>query len=176
MPAANSTDNTRNVLLLRSDLHHLFDQGRLVFVPKGGAWVVHILSGRPDGELAALYHNVRLQPLSELSVEFLFARFAWTVLAQLSQGIFLRAGIDRQLVTVQGDKVFTKTWSGRDCLFQFTSAKRQSQSPKERTLRGTGSENQDDDDGEDAPSERDHHDIDDRGRKRWRSPSLSVFC
>jgi len=86
-PAINSADDTRNVLLLRSDLHHLFDQARFVFVPKMDAWVVHVLFGLPNEELASLYHNVRLQPLSELSVEFLFTRFAWAV---LSQTIFLR--------------------------------------------------------------------------------------
>lgn len=37
MAAANATDDTRNVLLLRSDLHYVFDQGGFVFVPKGGA-------------------------------------------------------------------------------------------------------------------------------------------
>ncbi|KAK3364145.1 hypothetical protein B0T25DRAFT_620390 [Lasiosphaeria hispida] len=171
IPTAISVDDPRNVLLLRSDLHHLFDQGRFVLVPKEGIWVVHILSGLPEEELAALYHNVCLQPLSGLSVEFLFARFAWTVLAQLSQGIFLQAGVNRQLVTVQGDSVLTKMWSGPDCLVQFTAAKSRSQSPKKRI--GTGSENQDgdDDDGEDACTDGDYNDIDGRGRKRWRSSS-----
>jgi len=78
---ANSADDARNVLLLRSDLHHLFDQGRFVFVPKRGVWVVHVLFGLPNEELAALYHNVALQPLSEVAVEFLLSRFAWTVLS-----------------------------------------------------------------------------------------------
>ena len=170
-PASNSADNTRNVLLLRSDLHHLFDQGRLVFLPKG---VVHTLSGRPNGELAALYHNVSLQPLSELSVEFLFIRFAWTV---LSQGIFLRAGSDLRLVIVQGDEVKVETISGLDCLLKFTPVKDPSrnQSPKKRA-RGAGSQNQDDD--RDAAIDWDHNHVygwdDNRGRKRWRSSSFAA--
>jgi len=169
-PESNSADTTRKVLLLRSDLHHLFDQGRLVFLPKGGAWVVHILSGWPDGELAALYHNVSLEPLSELSVEFLLTRFAWTV---LSQDIFLRAGSDRRLVTVQGDEVKVETVSGLDCLLKFTPVKdpSRSQSPKKRA-QGAGSQNQDDDG--DAAIDWDHNDWDDnRGRKRWRSSWVS---
>jgi len=167
-PGTNSADDARNVLLLRSDLHHLFDQGRFVFLPKRGIWVVHVLFGLPNEELAALYHNVTVQPLSEVSVEFLFTRFAWTV---LSQSIFLRADTDRRLAVVEGDKVRIEIVSGVDYRIKFAppGAKSRSQSPKKR-VRNAGSENQDDDDVDvDGPDNWD----DDRGRKRWRQCSSS---
>lgn len=153
-PVANSVDN--KVLLLQSDLHHLFDQGRFVLLPKRGDWVIHVLSGLPNEELAALYHNVALQPLSELSAEFLFARFAWTVLAQ---SIFLRADTERRLVIIEGDESNIEDVSGLDCRTKLIpaplGAKSRSQSPKKRA-QGTGSENQEE---ENMDTESDDEDV-----------------
>ncbi|KAF1812193.1 hypothetical protein P152DRAFT_27841, partial [Eremomyces bilateralis CBS 781.70] len=65
------TDDARNAILLRSDIHTVFDQKRLVAVPKGSSWVVHVFAPGLTGELAKLYHNVTLQPLMDVSVECL---------------------------------------------------------------------------------------------------------
>ncbi|KAI1497540.1 hypothetical protein F5X99DRAFT_432968 [Biscogniauxia marginata] len=133
--AANATDDVRNAVLLRSDLHGLLDQRRFTLVPKAGVWVVHALSGLPSDELAALYHNVALQPLCGLAVEYVFARFAWTV---LTQGTFLRAGVPRRLVVVEGEEsvVSVKNVSGLECRTKFAptlpGTKSRSQSPKKR--------------------------------------------
>ncbi|UKZ81278.1 hypothetical protein TrVFT333_009050 [Trichoderma virens FT-333] len=77
----------RNMILLRRDLHYLFDQRRLAFVvnqsgDQNAQLVTHSLI--PPGEIGAtelahLYHNRRLQPLSGISLEFLLARFAWSI-------------------------------------------------------------------------------------------------
>lgn len=135
-PAA-ATDDQRNLLLLRSDLHRLFDMRKFVMVPKGSAWVAHVLEGRPSEELAALYHNVELQPLVDLSIECLFARFAWAILAQ---GLMVRTGAaERRLVVLESkDKTaVVKDVSAKQCRLLFEpqlpgSIKSRSQSPQKR--------------------------------------------
>lgn len=71
-----TTDDPRNVVLLRSDIHTLFDARRFILVSKNGVWVSHAPSGSPDDKLATLYYNVELQPLKKVAVEFLLARFS----------------------------------------------------------------------------------------------------
>ncbi len=96
---AHTTDDMYNPALLCSHLHCLFNQRCFTLVPKAGVRVVHAPSGLPCDELAALYHNVALHPLCGLAVEYVFARFSWTV---LTQGTFLRVGVPRRLVVVEG--------------------------------------------------------------------------
>ncbi|OAA36807.1 hypothetical protein ISF_09940 [Cordyceps fumosorosea ARSEF 2679] len=91
----NKTNNPRNAILMGSQLHSVYDQRQFVVVPKWGAWLIHVLSGRHEEELASVYHNVPPKLLSGLAVEYVFARFAWTVLAQTS---FLEAGVPRHVV------------------------------------------------------------------------------
>lgn len=67
-------------MLLRRDIHNLFDKRRLVLVPKQGKLVIHVLgsdAGTP--KLLTLYHNRSPLPLSGVSIEFLYARFAWAI-------------------------------------------------------------------------------------------------
>jgi hypothetical protein len=134
-PAAltDPTDDARNAILLRSDIHTIFDQKRLVVVPKGNSWVVHVFAPGLTGELAKLYHNVTVQPLMDISVECLFTRFAWTVFAQST---FLRQGVSRRLVLVEGEDGSSRIQdiSGDKCRLIFASqgVKSRSQSPKKR--------------------------------------------
>ncbi|KIL63517.1 hypothetical protein M378DRAFT_25012 [Amanita muscaria Koide BX008] len=68
----------RNLFALRWDIHTFqFDSGNLVIVPMAGRMVVHFIG--KSHESANLYHN---QPFdtSNLSHEFLYARFAWAVI------------------------------------------------------------------------------------------------
>ncbi|KAM3426104.1 hypothetical protein NHJ13734_009660 [Beauveria thailandica] len=136
---SNATNDTSNALLLRSDLHQAFDNRQLVLVPKWGAWAIHVLSGLPGEELAAVYHNVPPQALSGLAVEYLFARFAWTVLGQTT---FVRAGVARRLVLVGEDgRSHASDVSGKECRDGFLPAlargksrsQSRSHSPKKRT-------------------------------------------
>ncbi|TLD05271.1 uncharacterized protein PgNI_09064 [Pyricularia grisea] len=77
----------RNILLLRSDLHHLFKTRRIALVPKlvdmdtslPPQLLGHILKPRASTQLIPLYHNRFLQHVQGLSKEFLFARFAWSL-------------------------------------------------------------------------------------------------
>ncbi|KAK8145617.1 hypothetical protein G3M48_004206 [Beauveria asiatica] len=133
---ANSTDDVRNAMLLSSNIHSTFDQRRFVLVPKRGSWAIHVLSGLPGDELAAVYHNVQPQQLSGLAIEYLFARFAWTVLAQ---GAFLRTGVRRRLIIVPREDGVPRVSdvSGQECRTMFapnslSGSKSRSQSPKKR--------------------------------------------
>ncbi|KAM3547455.1 hypothetical protein ARSEF4850_010020, partial [Beauveria asiatica] len=91
-------DDPSNAILLRSDIHTLFDAKRIMIVPKQGKWVTHVLYGTAHDELAECYHNVPLQPLTGISLEFLFARFVWTI---LGLSTFPSSGGKRALLVVK---------------------------------------------------------------------------
>ncbi|KAK3944025.1 hypothetical protein QBC46DRAFT_231986, partial [Diplogelasinospora grovesii] len=89
-PEPGNTDDDRNMILLRRDLHHLLDKRRCAIVPKmaaaasplcGPTLVTHLLLPQRKRELHDLYHNRALQhPVTGIAVEALFARFAWAVM------------------------------------------------------------------------------------------------
>jgi len=56
-------------------------------------------SGGPNDELVALYHNVELQPLRQVAIEFLLARFAWSVFARCT--FILPGPVARTLLVVK---------------------------------------------------------------------------
>jgi hypothetical protein len=101
-----------NVILLREDVHTLWDRMCFSFVPKltsddTCAWVVHV--HKPSQEMHALYHNLQLQPLTGIRHEFLLARFAWDIYPSL-QG-FLQRMVTRRLKLPSG----VEDVSGMDC-------------------------------------------------------------
>ncbi|KAG6007883.1 hypothetical protein E4U54_008775, partial [Claviceps lovelessii] len=63
------------MILLRSDVHATFDARQFLIVPKNGKWVTHVLYGEVQDELARCFHNVHAQPLTDIAVELIFARF-----------------------------------------------------------------------------------------------------
>jgi hypothetical protein len=70
--------DSRNLFALRLDIRTFqFDSGNLVVVPIDGRMVTYFI-GRSH-ESAVLYHNKPFDS-SNLSHEFLFARFAWAIL------------------------------------------------------------------------------------------------
>ncbi|KAK4144476.1 uncharacterized protein C8A04DRAFT_27662 [Dichotomopilus funicola] len=85
----------RNLVLLRRDLHHLLDTRRFTFVAKSvfaqplsspaacmptAQLALHVMLPSGSDQLPGLYHNRALQePVRGIAVEFLFARFAWTL-------------------------------------------------------------------------------------------------
>ncbi|EFY86129.1 hypothetical protein MAC_07794 [Metarhizium acridum CQMa 102] len=106
-----TTDDPRNAILLRLDAHTIFDAKRFMIVPKKGRWVTHVLYGAAQDELARSFHNVHMQPLTDIAVEYIFARFAYTIHAlstfTLSGGkralLILKAGeTSRHRVEVTG--------------------------------------------------------------------------
>ncbi|KAK4044729.1 hypothetical protein C8A01DRAFT_31227 [Parachaetomium inaequale] len=85
-------NDERNLVILRGDLHHLLDTRRFTFVAKSVATqplsphsptvqlALHVMLPSRSDQLPSLYHNRALQhPVRGLAVEFLFARFAWTL-------------------------------------------------------------------------------------------------
>ncbi|KAH8589098.1 hypothetical protein B0O99DRAFT_692824 [Bisporella sp. PMI_857] len=92
-----SVDNPANALLLRADMHIAFDKPSFVLVPKPvnvelQQFVLHLFE--PSREFESLYHNRAMQSL-EVNVEFLFARFAWTIFPLLAS--FLKCKVQRRL-------------------------------------------------------------------------------
>ena len=86
-----------NAVLLRSDMHTAFDQRKFVFFPKDSeGFVLHMLE--PTTDIGQLYHNTRVN-IPQCSVEFLFARFAWSIFPSLS-GFLSRPAKSRLVVRV----------------------------------------------------------------------------
>lgn len=74
-----TTDDPRNTLFLRSDVHTLFDAKRFVIAPKQGKWTTYVLQGAAQDELARNFHSIQMQPLTYIAVELLFARFVYAI-------------------------------------------------------------------------------------------------
>ncbi|KAF7894340.1 hypothetical protein EAF00_007854 [Botryotinia globosa] len=102
-----------NAVLLRSDIHTAFDQRKLVFFPKisdengnsdaNHRLVVHMLEPTPD--IGQLYHNTCVK-IPECGLEFLFARFAWSIFPYLTN--FLSRNVENRLVVsvnAAGDRI-----------------------------------------------------------------------
>ncbi|EOD47903.1 hypothetical protein UCRNP2_5350 [Neofusicoccum parvum UCRNP2] len=143
--AASAIDDPANILLLRADIHYIFDRRRFVLVPRPHAVddssvpAVHVLA--PSPELVALYHNVPLQPLRGVAAEFLFARFAWSIFPYLQT--FLSARADRRLVVpdVPNARLFTAA----ECTkLVYPEPRSRSASPKKRSRPTTRDDDADD--------------------------------
>lgn len=71
-------DDIKNGFLLRRDLHFAFDSSLFCLAVKEGKVVVHFL--KRTYEIGAFYHNLEFRlPPGEPSLEFMWARFAWSV-------------------------------------------------------------------------------------------------
>lgn len=134
-----AVDDAANAILLRADVHHVFDQARFVFVPKSrgddngdAIVVVHVMGG--SRSLLRLYHNVALLPLQDVAVEFMFARFTWAIFSFL-QG-FVLAGIPRALSIKAGDDGSQEGIFDRDACRDLIAPRSpsRSRSPKKRNL------------------------------------------
>ncbi|EJP61293.1 uncharacterized protein BBA_09768 [Beauveria bassiana ARSEF 2860] len=169
---ATLTGDARNAILLCSNIHSTFDQRRFVFVPKHGSWVIHVISGTPKDELPAVYHNAQPQQLSGIAVEYLFARFAWTV---LSSGMFLHTGVSRRLITLrQEDGVSgVSDVSGEECRTLFApilGSKSCNNSPRKRVREDEeAADISEEDDDLDELDDSDASVWDTRGRSRKRA-------
>ncbi|EJP60774.1 uncharacterized protein BBA_10277 [Beauveria bassiana ARSEF 2860] len=130
-----------NAILLRRDLHKLWDDHRFAFVPKQGKWVLHALWRSPSNELETEYHNLELQPLYGVATHFLFCRFA---LAILSKSVFLSQSVERRLVTLDGDdRPLVQSMSSNEYRKLISTARRansRSQSPKKRARSAQGTD------------------------------------
>lgn len=82
-----------NTVALQQDIHRAFDERKFVFVPKESHWVVHFFG--LTNNLGQLYHNTPVELDPDISLNLLFARFAWTVFPAVSP--FLRQGGSKKL-------------------------------------------------------------------------------
>ncbi|KAL6354002.1 hypothetical protein LRP88_12633 [Fusarium phalaenopsidis] len=88
------TEDPSNLITLRRDLHYLFDTRRFTFVPKhdtasqGWSLALHVFSPDDNPDLIPLYHNRSPAPLSGISIEHVFARFAWTIFSDKTLRFF----------------------------------------------------------------------------------------
>jgi hypothetical protein len=130
-------DDTGNAMFLQASLHIAFDRPRFVFVPKpsgdngGMRLVLHLLEA--SAEFEHLYHNRELHQ-SDVGIETLFARFAWTLFPLL--GAFLSCKEDRRLTvrTTTHDQILDRGYfSAAACeRFSISSSRKRSVSPKKR--------------------------------------------
>ena len=79
-------DTPVNLIRLRADVHHLWDQRDFSIVPRLSrdeqlTWAACVMT--QDPELLELYHNVEVQSLAGLPSEFLLTRFAWDIFPTL---------------------------------------------------------------------------------------------
>ncbi|KAF5002601.1 hypothetical protein FDECE_10572 [Fusarium decemcellulare] len=139
-----STYDTNNMLLLRRDLHFLFDHHRFVFATKRNRsdavqLVLHVLNHERADELVNLYHNRLTQALCGVSVEFIFARLAWTLFTSTYFPAF--DGMARMAVQlfnpekdeVQNDDLYQQDIRSRMKLFKaYSRSQSRSNSPMKR--------------------------------------------
>lgn len=139
-------EDTANALLLRQDLHTHFDAHKFVFVPKSNSItekeipiVTHLLMA--SRELGMLHHNVRLKPIPDVDMAFLFARFAWSMFTLLTG--FLRVGVERRLIgtTISTPCGLPHVLSAADCKSLVPGgSKSRSRSPTKRQRRRSDAE------------------------------------
>lgn len=79
LPPHHIVDDIKNGFLLRRDLHSAFDTNLFCLAVKDGKVVVHFL--KRTYEIGAYYHNLEFRlPAGEPALEFMWARFAWSVI------------------------------------------------------------------------------------------------
>ncbi|KAH0425471.1 piwi domain-containing protein [Colletotrichum camelliae] len=103
-------NDSRNMIRLRADIHRCFDTRMFSIVPKPEyasadpdtspldrsiAYVLHVFGSNIE-EFSDMYHNTCFQYLDNTSREYLFARFAWTILILLKP--FVLAGMNRSVI------------------------------------------------------------------------------
>ncbi|TGJ80902.1 hypothetical protein E0Z10_g7853 [Xylaria hypoxylon] len=180
LPTLPPVDDEANLLTLRADIHTLFDQHRFAFVPKtedarivhnphiaddtqplSAPLVVHALLPRNNLEISQYYHNRPLQSLVGIKVQFLFARFALSILGD-ELYIFFNSGPQKYTVRLYDkekgeqytDQLDGVTIRDRSQIFYSSSSRTRSVSPEKRK----------------APSAHQEDDFTERGRARYRSP------
>lgn len=137
--------DTRNMLLLRRDLHFLFDQRRFSFAVKRSRsnethLITHVLNYERADELMTLYHNRISQVLRGISIEFIFARFAWTLFTSPNFPSFTGMGrLAVQLYDPESGRIHQKTLFQQDIrsklkLFDaYSRSQSRSTSPRKRS-------------------------------------------
>ncbi|KAK1749400.1 hypothetical protein QBC47DRAFT_355061 [Echria macrotheca] len=157
-------NDDKNLLLLRKDLHSLFDARRFTLVPRrfgacppeSAELVTHVLLPSGSPELVGLYHNRLPQQIRGISVELLFARFAWSLFTD-EHIPFLGSGLE-YVVRIWDEakgEARNRTIRGPDArrlaqIFDSSRSQSRSVSPKKRSL-STQDDDEDVPEGDDWP-------------------------
>ena len=165
-PGSEPINDAQNAILLRSDVHRIFDQKRFAIIPKSSVFLVHVLAPGSSLQLTKLYHNVSLQPLVGVAIQYILARFAWTIFAQSVN--FVLKGLQRRLCIYEDNgETSIVDYSGEQCRQLLAlGAKSRSQSPRKRQRDASAASAGDGEDDEDKEYF--------RGRKRQRSVDVSL--
>jgi hypothetical protein len=174
-PEIEPIDVPRNALLLRSDIHTVFDHRRFAITlkplpaatngPANYGLAVHLFPPGLSEQVVKLYHRVAIQPLHGVAPEYLFARFAWTVFAYSAQ--FLQQGVKRVLYIVRDGETSEQEVNGTQL---YLSRKSRSLSPSKRKRDDSGSVQEREygaEEQEDEEEDENRH----RGRARLHSPN-----
>ncbi|KAH6668239.1 hypothetical protein B0J14DRAFT_442569, partial [Halenospora varia] len=134
-------DDHANLILMRSDIHKAFDDGKFILYPKDATgFSLHIME--PSLDLGILYHNARTHPIVNCRPEFLYARFAWSLFRFLSG--FLAMPADRAVITVKSGSEQTRVLEMRKSLdIRERVASSRSRSPRKRKTRALDAEERD---------------------------------
>ncbi|KAH7007555.1 nucleoside phosphorylase domain-containing protein [Ilyonectria destructans] len=87
-------EDPTNLITLRRNLHYLFNTRRFTFIPKqdtaslGGSLALYVFSPDDNPDLIPLYYNQSPAPLSGISIEHIFTRFAWTIFSDKTLRFF----------------------------------------------------------------------------------------
>lgn len=102
-------DDARNIIPLKMDVHYCFDRFMFTIVPKPQApttdfdtestknaliYKLHVLAG-DQASFTSLHHDIQLPHLRGIAAEYLFARFALSVLIRVKP--FIIAGYRRRI-------------------------------------------------------------------------------
>lgn len=124
-------DNQANILPLRKDIHHCFDDRWFVIAPKIAKvetesttpsirYVTHITS-RGAAELWPTYHNTLVESFySSRSGAYLFARFAWAILIRVK--LFVINGRPRHVIRIHKDEEGKIEYKGEYCTGEMLSS------------------------------------------------------
>ncbi|KAL1796175.1 hypothetical protein ACET3X_004715 [Alternaria dauci] len=131
------TDDTANAMFLTASFHIAFDRPRFVFVPKPSSddgkmrLVLHLLE--PSPEFEHLYHNRELHQ-SDVGVEMLFARFAWTLFPLLDAFLLCKEKRRLAVRAALNDQILSRGYfTAAACeRFSMSSSRKRSVSPKKR--------------------------------------------
>ena len=125
-------DDRANIITLRADMHRLWDNKSLTFVPKqcGDSLCMYVHSFDFDEQLVELYHNRPLAGLSEASPECFFARFA---LSLFPLARFLSVDTCKRLLRIRTESgaVEDKECTAKEAAAQYMNVSR-STSPRKR--------------------------------------------
>ncbi|KAK3934497.1 hypothetical protein QBC46DRAFT_273641 [Diplogelasinospora grovesii] len=126
------TNCPENAMLMRKDIHYLWDTHKFAIVLKAGKWVLYVLENSTTDKLREKYHNLETQRLSKVARQFLFARFALAILNQ--QALFMKQGHACTLRVITDGMQKTMELSGDKVRSKFgpSNAKSGSRSPTKR--------------------------------------------